>query len=606
MLLVCCMLGAQLAAAQCNSTVTMYPYNQDFEDMNAGWTTGGNNSDWAWGTPDKKILKSAASGIKCWITGGLSKSAYNDNELSYLQSPCFDISTLNYPYIRFHIFCDTEQDWDGANLQYSTDNGTTWKILGYAGQPEDCTNSGWYNIQRVRFINDQNGWSGTNITGDKWTIAQMQLPFSGGDHKQVIFRFYFGAGSKNNNYDGFGIDDFYMGEAPGADGLTLNYRCASDSIVSFTANASPCLSNLQWDFDDVASGAANVAAGAAVTHHFATTGNHLVQLTAYDNNGNGITTTRKVNIIALSTEVISTVPCAGGTALVKAVVQGDPSILYNYTWSTLPEITTAIASLPAGDFLLQVSGDHTCPAEEAIGISEPAPITPRLTIQQPDCNNSNGSIALLISGGTYPFTYNWQPVADTTSSVQNLGEGTYQTTITDNNGCTTTTSAVLHAATLQLHLSNDTAICYGQSLTLYPGAYNSYVWDDESHQPKRTIDKAGTYYVTVANAEGCTASDSITIINDCGDIYFPSAFTPNGDLLNDVYGPAGNIGLLKQYTLRIYNRLGSLIFNTSNPLQKWNGRNRNGVVTAGTYVYIAIYEYNRVKKATKGTLVLLL
>jgi gliding motility-associated-like protein len=77
-------------------------------------------------------------------------------------------------------------------------------------------------------------------------------------------------------------------------------------------------------------------------------------------------------------------------------------------------------------------------------------------------------------------------------------------------------------------------------------------------------------------------------------------------MINDLFGPAGNIRLLQNYSLHIYNRFGQLIFHSSNPAQKWNGNNKSGLALSGTYVYVATYMYNGVKKITKGTLVLLL
>jgi len=64
--------------AQCTTTIATYPYNEDFENSNGNWITGGNASDWAWGTPNKPVIKTAGSGSKCWINGGLSGSSYSN------------------------------------------------------------------------------------------------------------------------------------------------------------------------------------------------------------------------------------------------------------------------------------------------------------------------------------------------------------------------------------------------------------------------------------------------------------------------------------------------------------------------------------------------
>jgi len=602
-LLLSSLLSWQSVIAQCTGNISRYPYEQNFEALTAGWTTGGTASDWAWGTPNKKIINAAASGIKCWITGGLTKGAYNNNERSYLQSPCFDLAALHYPYIRFKLFCDTEKDLDGANLQYSPDNAHTWIKIGYFGQQEDCFNNGWYNNQSVYYLAEEDGWSGANNNDGKWETAQIKLPFTGGTGKTVMFRFYFGSGDTNNDYDGFGIDDFYLGEAPDTASASFNYSCTSASVVNFTADASPCLTNLQWNFGDTAAGDANKASGLTTSHTFSAPGNYLVSLTASDYNGIKIIKTSDINIIAASVNILTPVQCAGSTATVQAVVQGtDKPYLYN--WNATPEITTPIATLPTGNYTLEVSAENTCTAQVPLAIVEPPPLLTKITIVQPDCNKSNGSMEIDVSGGTTPYSYNWQPVVSNTNAADNLQSGNYNLTVTDGNGCIATLSAALQPKGVQINLGNDTSICYGHTLTLYAGNFATYLWDDLSNQPQRTINKAGVYFVKITTADSCTASDTIKVINDCGDVYFPSAFTPNGDLINDAFGPAGNIGLLSNYALYIYDRLGNLVFKSSTPAHKWSGSYKNGIIT-GTYVYMATYEYDGVRKVKKGNIVLL-
>src|SRR5207237_7681452 len=161
---------------------------------------------------------------------------------------------------------------------------------------------------------------------------------------------------------------------------------------------------------------------------------------------------------------------------------------------------------------------------------------------------------------TPPYSFNWQPLLSSTASAENLQKGDYNIIVADKNGCNLKIDVALQSGDLQVNLGKDTTICYGETITLHAGSFSSYLWDDLSNQPQRTIDKAGAYFVQVANAEGCTASDTIKIIYDCGDVYFPTAFTPNGDLVNDAFGVAGNIDLLKNYSIHIYNRLGNLVF----------------------------------------------
>ena len=131
--------------SQCLPTINSFPYNEGFENSDGGWVTGGTLSDWAWGTPHKSRIISAGNRSKCWITGGLTNSFYNYGEASYLQSPVFDISSLQNPFISFKVMWETEQKYDGASLQYSTDCGNTWNTLGNVNDVVNCPNSNWFN-----------------------------------------------------------------------------------------------------------------------------------------------------------------------------------------------------------------------------------------------------------------------------------------------------------------------------------------------------------------------------------------------------------------------------------------------------------------------------
>ena len=154
-----------LVLAQCAIPISAFPYSEGFELNNGGWTSGGTvGNDWAWGTPNKPVISSAASGTKCWIVGGLSASAYNNGERSWLQSPCFNFSNLAYPYISFKVFWETENIYDGASLQYSINNGASWNTVGAFNEPANCMNAIWYNQASVTNLTglatNKAGWAG--------------------------------------------------------------------------------------------------------------------------------------------------------------------------------------------------------------------------------------------------------------------------------------------------------------------------------------------------------------------------------------------------------------------------------------------------------------
>lgn len=100
---------------------------------------------------------------------------------------------------------------------------------------------------------------------------------------------------------------------------------------------------------------------------------------------------------------------------------------------------------------------------------------------------------------------------------------------------------------------------------------------------------SGTYIVTVSQANTCpvTATVLIPLDNTCTGIYFPSAFTPNNNGRNDDFGVIGGLGAINSYKLSIYNRWGQLVFQTSNPFQKWDGTYKGSKLETGSLVWYA-------------------
>jgi gliding motility-associated-like protein len=93
---------------------------------------------------------------------------------------------------------------------------------------------------------------------------------------------------------------------------------------------------------------------------------------------------------------------------------------------------------------------------------------------------------------------------------------------------------------------------------------------------------------TVQTGEGsCTVSDTVTIrIKESDTLYFPTAFTPNGDLTNEYFRP---IGIANGLSLQIYNRLGQQIFTTASATNGWDGRYKGVPQPVGVYVYLVRY-----------------
>ncbi len=130
-----------------------------------------------------------------------------------------------------------------------------------------------------------------------------------------------------------------------------------------------------------------------------------------------------------------------------------------------------------------------------------------------------------------------------------------------------------------------------------------YVWQDSSANPVYQVTATGDYWVTVTY-EGCSATDSVRILDCPAQLWFPDAFTPNGDGLNDTFHPKG-FGVEK-FSMKIFNRWGEMVFSTESLEPGWDGTCGSEPCPAGNYVYTAIYEgADGSKVQAKGTLSLI-
>ncbi len=221
----------------------------------------------------------------------------------------------------------------------------------------------------------------------------------------------------------------------------------------------------------------------------------------------------------------------------------------------------------------------------------------------------------LTATGTGTLTwYTDIALANQVASGTNFSPAVNNTTtyyvIATNNNCSSASSTV--SATVNAlpapNLGNDKSICTGENVVLNPGVFSSYLWQDNSTGPVFTAMLSNTYTVTVTNSLGCknTASVKVNVFSDCNDIYFPSAFTPNADFINNDFGPLPlrGLSLVKDYKLSVFNRYGQVVFESSDPCKKWAGRFL-GVITTGNYTWIAAYTFKGIKKVKKGNIILL-
>src|SRR5690606_29356603 len=137
---------------------------------------------------------------------------------------------------------------------------------------------------------------------------------------------------------------------------------------------------------------------------------------------------------------------------------------------------------------------------------------------------NDGEAMVTVSGGTAPYTYLWNDAnAQTTATATGLAAGTYMVTVTDANNCTTITNVTIAEPTLleaSITLTNVVNVsCFdgndGSAMVTVSGgtAPYTYLWNDATAQTTATAAglEAGTYTVTVTDANNCTTTETFTI-----------------------------------------------------------------------------------------------
>src|SRR5688572_1197725 len=223
-------------AQTCGTTISTYPYFENFDGAAAtGWTSAGTNNSWAIGKPAKSVINTAYSGTKSWVTNLTGN--YSANEQSFVASPCFNMTSLTLPVVEMKIWWNSEFSMDGAVLQSSIDNGTTWQVVGANGDPnnwytDNTINSGPGGQPAATAV----GWTGRNSTNNGsggWVTAKHNLTGLGGQ-ASVKLRIAFGSDNAGGD-QGFAFDNFSIYEHPANDaGIT-----SIPSLVSPVVPATP-------------------------------------------------------------------------------------------------------------------------------------------------------------------------------------------------------------------------------------------------------------------------------------------------------------------------------------------------------------------------------
>jgi hypothetical protein len=283
---------------------------------------------------------------------------------------------------------------------------------------------------------------------------------------------------------------------------------ASTGGVSLTVNGGTAPFSYAWSNGAATEDLNNVAAGD-------------YSVTVTDNNGCEATASTTVNEpSALSLSISGEdVDCFGNATGSAGLSVSGGTAPYTYAWSN-NAATQDIDNLTAGTYEVTVTDANGCEATKSVTINEPSALSLSLSGQDVDCSgNATGSADLSVSGGTAPYTYAWSNNA-TAQDIDNLTAGTYEVTVTDANNCEATKSITINEPTeLEADATSVSSTCGAANGSVTAAAAGgtapyTYEWSTGSQTAMVSGLMAGTYTVTVTDANNCTATASTTIVDE--------------------------------------------------------------------------------------------
>ena len=303
--------------------------------------------------------------------------------------------------------------------------------------------------------------------------------------------------------------------------------------------------------------------------------------------------------LLLITSIIDSVSCysysdgkitatvVGGTTPYR-IAFGDSTASMLFTDNSL-----MADSLTAGEYSISVLDSNKCQFTQAVEVFEPDTLLWQINSFPVSCYNGNDGVAnLSVTGGTLSYNYLWSD-SSTNQNLINAIAGDYSITISDRNNCTVegiTTITQPDSLSLKGRVNGTTCIDNNDgSISIFVkggvGEYN-YLWSNEEITQNIYNLTGGEYFLEVQDQNGCVKRDTFFInTSTINCIDPPTAFTPDGDGYNDTW-VLENIQNYEGATIQIFNKWGTLIFESDHTYEPWDGTYNGKQLPSATYYYV--------------------
>ncbi|MEE1898540.1 SprB repeat-containing protein, partial [Flavobacterium rakeshii] len=372
----------------------------------------------------------------------------------------------------------------------------------------------------------------TNILCNGDTTGSASLTITGG---VAPYSYLWDTGDTTDNITNLAAGNYFV-TVTDANGCTLTQLYTIDEPAVLSVN--PTQTNILCNGAATGVATATVSGGIApyayLWNNGETTptisglvaGNYSVGIT----DANGCTVSQSFNITQptalTATTSQSNIACNGEDTGVASVTVSGGVAPYTYAWSN-GETTAAITGLTAGTYTVDVTDTNGCTLTRSFDIQQPTALNATSSQVNVLCNGaSTGEASVAMTGGIPPYSYLWDD-GQTTPTATGLFAGAHSVFVTDANGCTLTQSITITEPAALVSTPNTTqsnVLCNGgtsgnATIVVEGGiAPYSYLWSNGQTTLTATGLVAGTYTVTVTDANGCTLTQDF-------DITEPAALT---------------------------------------------------------------------------------
>lgn len=294
---------------------------------------------------------------------------------------------------------------------------------------------------------------------------------------------------------------------------------ANDGSATATPTGTAPLS-LQWSSGNMGFNTFNLAPG-------------IYTVTVTD--GNGCTATSATTVVALGGPIapsgFNDLDCYGGTNGVATVTPALGTAPYAVEWST-GGTTNTIIGLVSATYTVTVTDANNCTASSSVFVPQPDSLAVAINVTGATQGNTNGNAIANVSGGTAPYTYEWE--SGNANPVElALGMGDYTMTVTDAMGCVAETDFtiglfIVCPTVLVSTFPTDCDVDNGTATAAVFGgtAPFTYDWSTGGVTATETNLGAGVVFVTVTDANGCDTVLSATVTNNVAPFLTPAITNP--------------------------------------------------------------------------------